>query len=546
MAINRIVEIHTHMFNGLYVPIEEVLNHGLGIPRGVAVPVGGILKLIIKEKLTPVTKGGGDWLALSREIAGTAAYAKTLTQVVKKKIRDDLEGDDVTMAIAVKASSALLLDHVTELFTQHHLLSGEVFDAGGFRRDVEQDLTVARDDPKEEIERKKRLDNLFDRELYGVLKKYLRKSKEYLEFFCKMMVEDKVLCDTLLNKNYTPAHQPALTVHLTMDIEPAYWSINENGKTIPCEYDFVKKQIKRSSGFIQQARGSLLGFVAYHPARGTKGIDDCFEALYRGHVGIKIYPPLNYRPDGEPMQSGKKYRPVPDYKAVLEELYDKCLEGGIPIITHCTPKGFEAWKGTGPLSNPDYWENVLRNRETLRLGFGHAGGGHFKYPDHYQERKEIDNKGWYSHQDDWVSTDCYARKISELCRRYPNVYADFSYLNEIMFEKKWSKRFVANLKREVEAPGGFADKIMYGSDWHMPALLKNTEELLAAFKEVLREADLPADLEDKFLFRNTIRFLNLPAFFEREFQKPFLKKEDLTYLKKIEEMARGADNPNAA
>ena len=41
--------------------------------------------------------------------------------------------------------------------------------------------------------------------------------------------------------------------------------------------------------------------------------------------------------------------------------YNYCVQNDIPIMTHCTPVGFEAKAGWGEkYSHPDYWENVLK------------------------------------------------------------------------------------------------------------------------------------------------------------------------------------------
>ena len=54
--------------------------------------------------------------------------------------------------------------------------------------------------------------------------------------------------------------------------------------------------------------------------------------LRNGNIGVKFYPPMGYKPDD-------------DYDSI-KELFEYC-NSEIPILTHCTPEGFEAVEGLG-------------------------------------------------------------------------------------------------------------------------------------------------------------------------------------------------------
>lgn len=527
--MNRVVDVHSHMFNGFYVPLEEILNHKFGIDRGIAVELGGMLKQLIgKVPPAPFTDASG-WLDLSDELKTAPEFAAVLAKIIRRTLREELESPDFGAALAREKGAARLLGHVSKLLERHHALAKKPFSADDFQNRAAESLTTVPADPPADRVRLALLDELFGSKLIEVLAFHLAQVEGSIDFFCRMLVADHKLCELLLEGTYPKPLEPALTVHLTMDIEPAYLP-KSGAKLIPCTYDFPTKQLARSSELIRQAEGRLLGFAAFNPARGEAGLETCFEALYRGHAGIKIYPPLNHRPDGVPVPSG------PDYTALLDALYTRCVALDVPVIAHCTPVGFEVWDGTGTCSNPDYWENVLKQHPKLRLGLGHAGGGVAKYRDRLQGNRRIKNKGWFSHRDDWESPDCYARKAASLCRRYPNVYADFSYLTDLTHREDYRRRFAKNLKREAADPA-FASKAMYGSDWHMPEQVRHAGRFLETLAELLADPGFPPGFRDRFLFRNAIAFLNIPGLLARHRERPFFTPHDATRLEAILAMA---------
>jgi predicted TIM-barrel fold metal-dependent hydrolase len=528
-AMNRIVDVHSHMFNGFYVPLEEILDHKFGIDRAIAVELGGLLKQLIgKVPPAPFTDASG-WLVLSDELKSAPDFAAALAAVTRRTLREDLEGPDFGAALGRESGAARLLGHVSKLLERHHALANQPFRPEDFLNRAAESLTPAPADPPAERARLALLEELFGPKLIEVLAFHLAQVEGHIDFFCRMLVDDRKLCELLLEATYPEALQPALTVHLTMDIEPAY--IPKSGaRLIPCAYGFPTRQLARSAELIREAEGRLLGFAAFNPARGLPGIETCFEALYRGHAGIKIYPPLNHRPDGVPVPQGT------DYTAVLDALYARCVAADVPVLAHCTPVGFEVWEGTGTCSNPDYWENVLAKHPALRLGLGHAGGGVAKYRDRLQGNRRIKNKGWFSHRDDWESPDCYARKVASLCRRYPKVYADFSYLTDLTHREDYRRRFVKNLMREAADPR-FAAKAMYGSDWHMPEQVRHAGRFLETLSGLLADPGFPPGFRDRFLFRNAVAFLNLPGLLARHRERPFFTAAGAARLEAILAMA---------
>ena len=541
MEFNRVVEMHSHMFNGYYLPLEEIFDHKFRLSRATAIVLANLIKNNIGKK--NVLNGYDDrsWLQLANQPGNTDRFADALTLQIKLQLNEEtdrIKGDPSQISDA----AAKLISNLAGLFET----SGKADNLSlpRFRQKLTESL-LKREDEADEQERLLFFEDLFERRLLDLLREISQRFSGSMEFLGKMMVSDESLADELLRKIYSPNHRPALTIHHTMDIEAAYFQVNasQGQETLPPAYPFYEKQIQKSSKFIKRAHGRLLGFVAFHPERGLEGKDDCLKALKQGHIGIKIYPPLNYRPDGQGMPSNELHRAVPDYTEVLTALYTGSHDK-IPLLTHCTPQGFEAWDGTGPLSNPLYWENVLNKHNDLRLCFGHAGGGIYEYEDAYQGGQEIKTDGWYTQPAEWAeSNNNYARQIAGLCRTYPNVYADFSYLQAMLYDDDKQSRFTANLRYEFDQQGKYhlADKLVYGSDWHMAMLIDKCNEFIAMFKDIMikvyEDEAQGRELCDRFFFRNAVRFLNLPEFIKNN--TAFFDADSIDYLNSIEQSAQG-------
>ncbi len=81
--------------------------------------------------------------------------------------------------------------------------------------------------------------------------------------------------------------------------------------------------------------------------------------------GVKIYPPLGFKPWPNDRETLEKHR----------WLYAWCEKNRIPVITHCDDQGFrgisaeEAWSYTDPAA----WRTVLENYPDLIIDFAHFG-----------------------------------------------------------------------------------------------------------------------------------------------------------------------------
>lgn len=265
--------------------------------------------------------------------------------------------------------------------------------------------------------------------------------------------------------------------------------------------------------------------------------------LSKGFVGVKLYPVMGFRPYGNAVfdDADGNDQPFPKYLTsnarlaqyadgfgrkldeALDELYKFCVENEVPIMAHCTDsKGpFEAtFKGqklrSSERSHPKYWRPLLLAAKdgqapkypSLRLNLAHmtfGTGGH----------------GGHAGEASWSSG------IKELLENCPNVFGDASYLSDILSEGNsrrhcgtldaFAKSAVAYFKRSEGVPYSCYDKVMYGSDWYMPAMQRNYETFLNVMArtyydgvaKATGEGREQAELTRLFLSSNALRFLGV-------------------------------------
>jgi predicted TIM-barrel fold metal-dependent hydrolase len=133
---------------------------------------------------------------------------------------------------------------------------------------------------------------------------------------------------------------------------------------------------------------------------------------------------------------------------------------------------------------------VLEAHPSLRLCFGHAGGG----------------ARWFGDTSDAKAFQ-YGQKVIELCTRYDNVYAEVGYLEEIL-SPGGPRRFRGVLEAILAEPQAeeLMDKLMYGTDWHMIFRLRDHPRYLARFADAL-DSGILRPFRERFFALNALRFL---------------------------------------
>jgi len=276
-----------------------------------------------------------------------------------------------------------------------------------------------------------------------------------------------------------------------MDMQLAYAA-----KTPP-RYPFHPVQVDRMHTLRRAYPARIFGFSAFDPRR-----DDwrarAEDSLDKGFVGFKFYPAMGYKPAGNDSTT----------QARIDDFFDFCVAKDAAVFAHCTPQGFQTRRKEGANAHPKHWRAVLENPRwsDLRLCLGHAGGGRMKNGD-------VASAGWMAESEaEWNDADNFARVVTELCVRYPNVYCEIGYITEL-FEDDKLEVFVANMERARKAtkgqPHDLLDKMAYGSDWHMPSMADKTREYLNVFLGIMNR-EVYSNHLDQFFWKNACRFLKLP------------------------------------
>ena len=512
----HILDLHSHMFNCRYLPLESIIHDKLG-------KLGSIFASITAQILYRMTgssyKTPSDRQAIRQ---GFIQKATELGQDINSEQLDDFYIDEMW---AMAKYELLLTTHDQNVINQLKeekelttwmnqaketypgLMNSDLFDLISkletikYTQEWEAAIPTSNLTPpfKTLKAAKSILDlldfagYLFKRALWVFVKLVMPKFwsetvHSYAEAFFILLSSEERLLDRFL-KAYGDGLPPIQTVHYMMDMQMAY-----PGKT-PAFYDFSTVQLDRMQTLWRRHPETLIGFSAFDPRRHD------WEKLVitsrkKGFIGFKFYPALGYRPADN---QNKNFQPR------IDAFFDYCVkkENDVPIFTHCTPEGFEASKGAGSNAHPKYWRKVLQKRKNLRLCLGHAGGGRMRK-----------SAGWLATSDEeWATADNYACGVVELCITYPNVYCEMAYITTLLAEdrdRKIRDTFLSNLERARKIKGeyDFMTKIAYGSDWHMPEMVANARRYLGVWFEIFSLPDYK-DYREQFFWKNSETYLKI-------------------------------------
>lgn len=264
-----------------------------------------------------------------------------------------------------------------------------------------------------------------------------------------MTCEEEVVVKKL-TQTYSPVR---LSIVSLMDMEHWFPGPGPSKK--------YEAQVEDTSEHVREADGRLLAFVAFDPEREVRFRNRPEGALAivkraieeQGYVGVKLYPPLGYRPSGNARdyeRRGKCRFPTTlaaaaRYDEVLEELYTYCENNDVPIAAHCEDPGAQSWEDCGKYADPAGWEDVLVAHPGLRLNLMHFGGD-----------LDLATRGEQS----------WAWKTAELMGRFPHVYADVG-AHDVPVDATLRRDFLANLAQLYADYPAARTRLMFGSDWHM-------------------------------------------------------------------------------
>ncbi len=512
-----VVDIHTHLFNARYLPLENIFLSHLGQPswfkRRLAFLVARLLEHATgssepeatarRALTTPDLALESIWACIEGELEARARgmlVAAGGTRSAREYAADRLE-EDPLLAVLLEGDAlldALVKAELDDPDDPREDDPSAFFASGRFevqepasRRAAIIELVAPLDGPSPSVRGLfaglgrvakwllKKLWKLFDK-----LATWWEDATGFLTFMRRLLMSEREVFKALA-ETYQQ-EEGLLLVHHMMDMEYAY---DQQPR-----YPFLEQQ-QRMLRLAAGAGGVLRGFTAFDPRRSPPA------TLGDGFAGFKFYPAMGYRPWDNDVETQEK----------IEAFYYRCsVEGDYPVFAHCTPIGFEAHPGYGKNAHPKYWKSALKEFPNLRLCLGHAGGGDMTNT----TNGDLRSPGWYAKSDrEWSDDDNFAKIVVALCTTYDHVYCEVGHLHEVLVEDSDERKaFEQNFVREWTSTTSntdknhFSKKCMFGSDHHMPMMINRAADLLKYFRNLFARKGLTG-LTD-FCSGNAIRYLN--------------------------------------
>jgi predicted TIM-barrel fold metal-dependent hydrolase len=510
-APKHIIDVHTHVFNARYLPIKGITSPYIGnlLASSLATIMNGITKSsfqeteeadwAVREYIRPLVdeQKAVDyaevlWLLIEKQVSKRAVRQTKMFRSVQhedweRKSVAELESDSFMKALGVLSTA---------------IDKGDLVKAGSFDTTMHADIIGA---IKTELPVTKSLFNVKEsvlaalRSIADKLQKanaFGDSTQDYLEFLYTLTKDEKSMFEKI-RREYRSDQSVHLFVHYMMDMK--------YGCKKPDDpyYAFFPQQCEYMMQLAASAEGALIGYSAFDPRRENwREIAD--KSLRMGFLGFKFYPSMGFLP------IGNKDKVI---ESRVEDFFRYCIERNVPVVAHCTPKGFQAVKGSGIKAHPKHWADRLKQPGfgKLKLNLGHAGGGK-------QSNAGIKSMGWYAeNQKQWDDPDNFARIVFELCTTYENVYCDVSYLLELYATGSKADSVRANFERnflEKLNTANFSQKIMFGSDWNMAQIIDETDDYLDYYLKLFSRDEFAA-FSDGFFWKNALSYLDLTTYLNR-------------------------------
>ncbi|WP_083300900.1 amidohydrolase family protein [Jeongeupia sp. USM3] len=505
----RIVDMHTHLFNARYMPLASIITDAMNKKESaLANRVAEFLEAItgssykengllfedvhfLNEEAKSEYRIDQIWEIAKYELLSASGSRSAVTKGASAL--SDIQFSAPTFNLLRKSNISSVVDNLSDIdFVAENYVEETpaskvpIYEMQKFSRDGTFGNVL---DREEQAVRKslRAVIALMDSTAWGA-------PENYLEFFLTMLKSEEDMFAKLID-GYGPGLPSLQVVHFMMDMQMAYPDHKSP------RYPFFPNQVEKMEQLHRNHPTQIFGFCAFDPRRPGSWKTRAEDALARGFIGFKFYPPLGYKP------SGNKDKVL---QSVIDEFFDFCVDGDIPVFAHCTPKGFQTRLKEGGNAHPKYWRAVLEDRRwnKLRLCLGHAGGARI-------ENNGINSPGWMSNSDEeWRLQDNFARIVTELCTSYPNVYCEVANMSPLLNPDNVTT-FVANLERARTAalsegrPFELMDKLAYGTDWHMPDMVDNTRRYFEVLLNIMNRNEYRHYI-DKFFWQNAYSFMKIP------------------------------------
>ncbi|MFI9815119.1 amidohydrolase family protein [Saccharothrix variisporea] len=195
-----------------------------------------------------------------------------------------------------------------------------------------------------------------------------------------------------------------------------------------------------------------------------------------GFVGVKVYPPMGWRPTGNRPRPGLSEREAKRLDDIVDALAAWCVEEHVPITAHSADSihADEDYLGFG---DPGEWVALLDRHPGLHLNLGHFGG---------------------------AAEARWPHRIAEAMATHPGLYADVG--NHGVGSPAEVDAYFALLRELSKAYPCLGQRLMYGSDWYMVAQQRGYDRFLDTYRSRY-EAAFGPEARDAFLGANALSFL---------------------------------------
>lgn len=238
----------------------------------------------------------------------------------------------------------------------------------------------------------------------------------------------------------------------------------------------------------------LLNFVGFCPLRAALEGEAVHHRvrraiMERGYAGVKLYPPMGFRPigNGDISFAHAKRAPAGGGAAIdreLHRLYAWCDANDVPIAAHASAS-MGAGPGTAAYSAPWHWAPVLRQYADLRVSLAHFGGfgGH-------------GNPQWEA-------------ELIGMLGSFRNLYFDTGFWTETMRGAPQRPGSLALTRQLFAAEPRAAERMLYGSDWSMIARLPSHPRFMRDFLDFAQDLTGSETGTRAIMGDNALRWLGL-------------------------------------
>jgi len=497
--MEKIIDIHSHMFNLKYLPVAGIIRRYSNnkIPHKIATGIEWLLLKGIDESISIKHQKMIENIDLIK--FNVPVKKVEINNYLIEEIIDYDPDDTVNAMVSLADNTDLLIGELSDAIDEFEKRYSDVLN---INRSINLD-SISNMNSEEMVESIEIRAQSLKRMLSWIVEKF-KELANYMKWFLFMRNSEEDIYNhiSVIDENGVEKY-----VFLMMDVD--HFFNEEDSLKYKSRYDYENDQISKMQHLISN-HDSLIGFVAFNPERNNymEIIEDAID--FKGFKGVKFYPPMGYNAGCDEK-----------YEKQIDTLLEYCSKNKIPLFTHCNNKGFEAYpkNNSGYMSNPKYWEKALEKYNDLILCLGHGGGSEGWFCKNSDRDKikaaEISS---YTTKDSSIEqsenwNNSYAALVFKLCVEYDNVYCDTSYLDDMInsdgsFEEELKENFNKRLLKLFNSEPRFRKKIMYGSDWHMLFKEGKNKVYLNLYKDFFNDTDLKIYKED-FFYNNAIDYLRL-------------------------------------